>query len=165
MACCDHFLSLSRFCLPPPQPSPSPLGTMRQTWMIQGSEVAGSWWLLLTSVQVYVWGCVFTLNFSWRSEGPLYTALLIIQLSVFLAVLNFGVFFILTYFDTSIVSYIGKDMCCKLIFETRYCYFLAVKCLWKIKNETAHLQLHRGNRCCFVTLQETRVILKHHRAK
>lgn len=34
----------------------------------------------------------------------------------------------------SIVSYIGKDMWCKLIFETRYCYFLAVK----IKNETAH---------------------------
>lgn len=65
----------------------------------------------------------------------------------------------------SIVSYIGKDTWCKLIFETRYCYFLAVKCLWKMKNETAHLQLHRGNRCCFVTLQETRVILKHHRAK
>lgn len=168
MACCDHFLSLSRFCLPPPQPSPSPLGTMRQTWMIQGSEVAGSWWLLLTSVQVYVWGRVFTLNFSWRSEGPLYTTINY-SIKCFSCSVKFWCVF---HFDIwlhcqciSIISYIGKDMWCKLIFETRYCYFLAVKCLWKMKHETAHLQLHRGNRCCFVTLQETRVILKHHRAK
>lgn len=59
---------------------------------------------------------VFTCNFSWRSEGPLCITLLIIQESIFLAVLNFGLCFFF-HLDMwlhcqclSNVFYIGKDM-------------------------------------------------------
>lgn len=176
MACCNHFLSLTSML-----PSTTPTLTFpagHDETGVNDPGVRGRRKLVATA-HLCAGVCLrarIYLKFFMMLRGTITQHLINFSIRRFSCSVKFWALFVVLTFacicrctSILIISYMGKDMWRKLISETSYCYLLAVKCLWKwisiIKNESAHLQLCRGNCCCFVTLQETRVIFKHQMAK